>query len=86
MATKVTVVVHPSGLHPLMQAKAHHLHREEGLPLDDVRDAVLNMHGKRPGHQGTRAPGHQGQPLAHIQFFTTVVFYNRNIHAPGAPF
>ena len=48
MATKATVVVHPSGLHPLMQAKAHHLHREEGLPLDDLRDEVLNLHGKRP--------------------------------------
>ena len=45
---KVAVTVHPDGLHPTMQAKAHHLVREEGVSLDDVCLEVLNLKGDRP--------------------------------------
>lgn len=44
----VSVVVHPSGLHPIMQVKAHYLHTEEGMALDDVCDEVHNMKGLPP--------------------------------------
>ena len=44
----VSVTVHPRGLHPLEAARAYHLHEEEGLSLDSVRDEVFNMEGNRP--------------------------------------
>ena len=44
----VSVTVHPRGLHPLEAARAYHLHEEEGLSLDSVRDEVRNMEGNRP--------------------------------------
>ena len=48
MPTKVEVVVHPSGLHPYMQMRAHYLVREEGMSLDDACDELHNMKGKKP--------------------------------------
>ena len=45
---KVEVTVHPSGLHQILQAKAHHLHREEGMALDDVCSEVHNLKGQPP--------------------------------------
>ena len=45
---KVESVVHPSGLHPLMQVKAHYLHTEECMPLDAVCDEVHNLQGQKP--------------------------------------
>ena len=45
----VSVVVHPRGLHPIMQVKAHHLHVEEGMSLEAVRGEVHNLQGRRPG-------------------------------------
>ena len=44
----VSVVVRPYGLHPVMQVKAHHLVREEGMSYDDACDEVHNMQGKPP--------------------------------------
>ncbi len=44
----VSVVVHPNGLHPVMQVKARHLVREEGMSYDDACDEVHNMQGKPP--------------------------------------
>ncbi len=45
----VSMVVHPRGLHPIMQVKAYHLHVEEGMSLDDVRGEVRNLQGNNPG-------------------------------------
>ena len=45
----VPLVVHPRGLHPIMQVKAHHLHVEEGMSLEAVRGEVHNLQGRRPG-------------------------------------
>lgn len=48
-------MVHPRGLHPVEAARAHHLHAEEGLSLDSVRDKVRNMEGNRPSKKGVWA-------------------------------
>ena len=45
----VPLVVHPRGLHPIMQVKAHHLHVEEGMSLEAVCGEVHNLQGRRPG-------------------------------------
>ena len=48
----VWVSCHPKGLHPLQAAKAWHLAREEGMPLRDVCQEVVNMQGGNPGLKG----------------------------------
>ena len=48
-------MVRPHGLHPVEAAKAHHLHAEEGLSLDSVRDKVRNMEGNKPSKKGVWA-------------------------------
>ena len=45
---KISLVVHPDGLHPVMQVKAHHLVKEEDVSYDDARDELHNMNGERP--------------------------------------
>ncbi len=45
----VTIVVHPRGLHPIMQVRAYHLHVEDGMSLDKARDEVHNLQGNAPG-------------------------------------
>ena len=48
----VSVSCHPKGLHPLQAAKAWHMVREEGMPLRDVCQEVVNMQGENPGLKG----------------------------------
>ena len=45
----VSVSCHPKGLHPLQAAKAWHMVREEGMPLRDVCQEVVNMQGGDAG-------------------------------------
>ena len=45
----VPLVVHPRGLHPIVQVKVHHLHVEEGMSLEAVCGEVRNLQGRRPG-------------------------------------
>ena len=33
---------------PLMEVRAHYLHVEEGVAIDDVRDELTNLQGKKP--------------------------------------
>ena len=44
----VHISVHPRGLHPLEAAKAWHLHKEEGMRLEDVCLEVENLQGHQP--------------------------------------
>ena len=44
----VPVVIHPRGLHPMEAVRAWQLHREEGLPLTEVRAEVQNLAGGAP--------------------------------------
>ena len=46
---QLTVTVHDRGLHPTEAAKAWHLHTNEDMSLEDVRDEVVNLRGERPG-------------------------------------
>ena len=47
----VSVVVHPSGLHPIEAVKAWHKHTEEGMSLDTILEegGILNMQGDVAG-------------------------------------
>ena len=45
---QLTLSVHHRGLHPLQAARAWHLHREEGMSLNSIRDEVVSMIGERP--------------------------------------
>ena len=46
---QLTVTVHDRGLHPTEAARAWHLHTNEDMSLEDVRDEVVNVRGERPG-------------------------------------
>ena len=46
---QLTVTVHDRGLHPTEAARAWHLHTNEDMSLEDVRDEVVNLRGERPG-------------------------------------
>ena len=51
MATKISMVSHPSGLNLYALARAHHLHCEEGMSISNVCDEVVNLQGKRPSEK-----------------------------------
>ena len=44
----VKVSVHPQGLHPIEACHAWRLNKEEGISLEDCRDEVVNLEGKKP--------------------------------------
>ena len=46
---QLTVTLHELGLHPTEAARAWHLHTNEDMSLEDVRDEVVNLRGERPG-------------------------------------
>ena len=49
---KMTVSVHPQGLHPFEAVRAWQLHKEEGLSLSSVQNEFVDMEGEHQGEGG----------------------------------
>eukprot|EP00973_Karenia_brevis_P077369 10748499-Karenia_brevis.AAC.1 len=51
---KIELVLHPSSLHPLEAARAHHMRYEEEMCWEDIASEVTHLKGVKPSLKGVR--------------------------------